>query len=209
MSSMTSSTRKYLQAGTSALVLAAALALAACGGSSTSTSSTARASASAAVGGAPGRAPGDPGGPGGRFAKVRECLQKNGITLPQRTPGQQPPAAGSRAPRQLPNGVSRAQFQAALKKCGGSPGGLVGRRAGLGSAQSKQALTKFAACMKDNGVTIPPPNTSGNGPIFDTRGLNTSSATFKAAESKCRGALPGAFRARPGGAGAPPGVPAG
>ena len=30
----------------------------------------------------------------GRFAAVRECLQKNGITLPQRTPGQRrPPGA--------------------------------------------------------------------------------------------------------------------
>jgi hypothetical protein len=61
--------------------------------------------------------------------------------------------------------------------------------------------------MRENGVSLPTPNTSGKGPVFNTKGLNTSSATFKSAESKCqsdlRGAIGGGTPAGEGG-GAPP-----
>ena len=60
--------------------------------------------------------------------------------------------------------------------------------------------------MRENGVNVPKPNTSGNGPVFDTRGLNTQSAAFRTAQSKCRGDLPGAFGGAAGG-GPPPGAP--
>jgi hypothetical protein len=145
---------------------------------------------------------------------VRECLQKNGITLPKFTPGKRPaPGTGGGFPggaggRTLPKGVSRAQYEAALKKCGGGLNGGAFFRGGAGHFNSpvvKQALAKFAACMHENGINVPAPNTSGKGPIFNTKGLNTSSATFKAAEAKCSSDLDGAFRAHPGGAGAPPG----
>jgi hypothetical protein len=58
--------------------------------------------------------------------------------------------------------------------------------------------------MRENGVKLPEPNTTGKGPIFNTSGLNPTSATFKAAQTKCSAALRGAFRAQPGKAGAPP-----
>ena len=137
------------------------------------------------------------------FAAMRECLQKNGITLPKRTPGQPRPggpggflggAAG--APR-LPPGVTRSQYEAAVKKCGGAA--FAGARGRLRSPAFKQAIAKFATCMRQNGVNVPEPNTSG-GPIFNTAGLNTESAQFKAAEAKCRADLPSAFRRRAGGA---------
>ncbi len=86
-------------------------------------------------------------------------------------------------------------------------GRLPGAGRGFNSARAKQALAKFAACMHENGVSLPAPNTSGKGPIFNTKGIDTTSATFKAAEAKCRGDLAGAFFARPG-AGAPAGSPA-
>jgi hypothetical protein len=63
---------------------------------------------------------------------------------------------------------------------------------------AKQALTKFATCMREHGVNVPTPSTSGKGPVFDIRGLNTKSATSKTAESKCSSTLRGAFRAHPG-----------
>jgi hypothetical protein len=98
--------------------------------------------------------------------------------------------------------VSQAQFQEALKKCGA--GNFSGRRRFSG-ATAKAALTKFAACMRENGVNLPAPNTSGNGPVFNTGGINTSGATFKAAEGKCRSDLQGAFGRRGGPPnGAPP-----
>jgi hypothetical protein len=199
--------------------LIACIGLAACGGSSKGTSTSANAaSATSTAQGAP-TGPTSPGGApgaaGGRFKAVRECLQKNGITLPQPTPGtRRPPGAGGllgagKAP-QLPAGVTRAQYEAALKKCGGGAGGrgaLGGGAARFRSPAAKQALAKFATCMRENGVKVPEPNTSGNGPVFNTTGLNTASAQFKKAQEKCGAALNGLAR-RPG-AGAGPGGAAG
>jgi hypothetical protein len=145
---------------------------------------------------------------------MRECLQKNGITLPQRTPGSGGPAgggfsgAGGGGP-QLPKGVTRAQYEAALKKCGGGNfrGGFGGpNRPGgnrINSPVFRQALVKYAACLRQNGINIPAPNTSGKGPIFSTKGLNSTSPQFRAAATKCRSVLIGAFRRPQGANGAP------
>jgi hypothetical protein len=179
------------------LLLLAALLLSACGSSgssSTTTSSSASASTSA-----PGPA---------RFAKVRECLKKHGITLPPIRPGGGPygPPGVLRkttGPR-LPKGMTRAQYEAAIKKCGG---GSFGRRRFFGGAARlknpafRKGLARFSACMRSNGVNLPPPNTSGTGPIFNIKTINTASAKFKAAERKCSREL---RTVRPGAPGTPP-----
>jgi hypothetical protein len=187
------------------VLLLASLGLAACGGSSSSSSTSANAAATSATG-----ATGATGRGAGRFTALRECLQKNGITLPKRTPGQRPQGGaggflgGGAGGPQLPKGVSRAQYEAAVKKCGG--GAFVGAGGRINSPGVKQALAKFATCMRENGVNVPEPNTSG-GPIFNTKGLDTSSAQFKTADAKCRSDLQGAFQR--GRAGGPPGAPGG
>jgi hypothetical protein len=173
------------------LVVLASFALAACGGSSKSSSSSASASASAPTS----TAHKTPGALGSRFTAFRECLQKNGITLPKFTPGQRP-SPGAHGPT-LPAGVSKAQYEAAIKKCGGT-GLFTGGRARFQSAAVKRALARFATCMRANGVNVPKANTSGKGAIFNSKGLNTSSAKFKAAEARCRVDLAGAFRGAPG-----------
>ena len=126
---------------------------------------------------------------GGRFTALRECLQKNGITLPKRTPGQRRPApaassAAARRPAAAQGRDARAvrsgdQEVRRRRRFAGAGGGR------LNSPAFKQALAKFAACMRENGVNVPAPNTSGKGPIFNTKGLNTTSPQFKAAETKC------------------------
>jgi hypothetical protein len=177
------------------LVLAAVL-LSACGGSSPTTSSGTVASAPSAT----------PGGGGGRFSALRECLQKQGITLPPRSPGA--PGArgllgsGSGQGPTLPSGVSRARFEAARTKCGGG-NVAFGGRAPNSPARTK-ALSAFAACMRSNGVNLAAPNTSGKGPVFNTSGVNTTSAQFKDAQTKCSSSLQGAFAGGRTGAGAPP-----
>ncbi len=202
-------------AATALVLLLACLGLAACGGSSSNSSTTTTVAAAAATATAPtstataptstgSAATGAPGG--GRFAAMRACLQKEGITLPQRTPGQRPkPGAGGflgggAGGQQLPKGVTRAQFEAALKKCsGGRPFG-----AGVRSRNPAfvQTLTAFATCMRQNGVNLPSPNTSGTGPVFNTKGLNTTSAQFRAAEAKCQSTLRSGFGRRRGTSGA-------
>lgn len=222
--------------------LLACLGLAACGETSKSSSSATNASASAAhpSGGstgtngsaAPGGGKGATGsggagsggagsgatgpsatGPGvARFRALRECLQKNGITLPKRTPGQRRPGGpggpggflgGGAGGPQLPSGVTRAQYEAALKKCGG--GTFAGRGARLKSPVYQAALSKFATCMRENGIDVPTPNTSGNGPVFSTKGIDTTSAKFRAAETKCAGVLRSTLRTGPRPGAAPPG----
>ncbi len=191
-------------------LLLACLGLVACGGSSSTSSTSASASAASATTG--GAATGASGPRAGRFSALRECLQKNGITLPKRTPGQRPPGGaggflgGGASGPQLPAGVTRAQYEAAVKKCGGAA--FVGAGGRIKSPAFKQALAKFAACMRENGVNVPEPNTSGNGPIFNSKGLDTTSPQFKAAQAKCSADLRGTFRRGPS-AGAPPGAPGG
>ena len=234
MSNIISALRKPA-AGVMAALTLACLGLTACGSSSgnstnaaatgasaTSTTGTSTAATQTSTNGA--AAQGNATGPGRqRSTAIRECLQKNGVTLPQRTPGSAGGGGflrggGASGGPQLPKGMTRAQFEAALKKCGGGNfgarfGGAGGRR--LQSPVFKQALTKYAACLRQNGVNLPAPNTSGKGPIFSTKGVNTSSPQFKAATAKCRSTLTSAFRRPPGAggtssaAGSPPaGAPA-
>jgi hypothetical protein len=195
------------------------LLLAACGGGSGRTSSSASTSSTGAKTGSNAR-----GQFAARAATLRTCLKKEGITLPERKPGkagEQRPggpfggggAGGQRGGFQLPKGVTREKLQAALKKCGGGFGG-AGRR--FGGARNAQQLTKFATCMRSNGIKLPTPNTSGKGAVFNTKGIDTTSAAFKAADAKCAKELrptsgaPGGQAGAPGavgGAGAPGGPP--
>jgi len=186
-----------------ALAALASVIVAACG-SSSSTSTNASANSSTGASGGTG-ASGPRGAGSARFSALRECLEKNGVALPKRTPGTRPTPGGgggvfgggaNGAGPQLPKGVTRAQYEAAIKKCGG---GLLGRPGRFNSPARTAALTKFASCMRSNGIDLPAPNTSGSGPIFDTKSLNTASAAFKAAETKCASDLAAGFR-RGGGA---------
>ncbi|HEY5285672.1 MAG TPA: hypothetical protein VIJ50_01035, partial [Solirubrobacteraceae bacterium] len=178
------------------VLLLACLGLAACGGSSSDTTSTganaastgsASGASSTGSAGSTSRTQGAPGaGRGsGRFTALRECLQKNGISLPKRTGSARPgggfvPGAGAGSGPQLPSGVTRAQYEAALKKCGGHLfGGGAARR--LNNPVFKAALSKYGDCLRANGIKLPAPNTSGNGPIFDTKGIDTASSQFKSA----------------------------
>jgi hypothetical protein len=126
-----------------------------------------------------------------RIAAVHTCLTKKGITL----------GSGGLAGAHLPKGMTRQQLLEAFESCGR---GLVGNRSGksrfkqgFDSARYRAVLTRFAACLRQNGIKIGEPNTSGKGPTFDTKGINTGSPQFKAAVASCRSALRGAY-AHPG-----------
>jgi hypothetical protein len=199
------------------VLLLACLGLAACGGSSKSSSTSTNAAATSTATGTTATTgttgttvPKGAKGPNvGRFTALRECLRKNGITLPKRTHGQRrtPGTAGgflggdAGVGPQPPKGVTRAQYEAALKKCGGGNFPGRGSRAHFNNPTVNTALVKFATCLRQNGVNVPSPNTSGKGPVFDTKGIDTKSAQFKTAETKCESVLSRAFRHEPGAGG--------
>lgn len=193
-----------------ALALAvAALVLAACGGSSSKTgsSTSARAGASAASAPAattptaPSATKTTPATPqAGRFAALRACIEKAGIPLPPLRPGTPPADVLGGGASKLPPGVSRAQLQAAVSKCtGGSQAGSGLAAGGLKSPAVKAALTAFTGCMRQHGVNLPPPNTSGKGPVFATAGLHASATQLHDAQLACTPALTRALRTQPGG----------
>jgi hypothetical protein len=168
-----------------ALILALALLLlSACGSSSKNSTSNATASAAASST----TTPAGQGKAGPRALALRECLQRNGVKLPPGTPG-----AGLLGPGgKLPPGVTATQLAGALKACGLA--GLAGRRLkfpalkklSLKSPEVQAALRRFSACMREHGVTLPTPNTSGTGPVFNTATLNTRTPKFRAAATACR-----------------------
>ncbi len=216
-----------------ATLVAASLGLAACGGSSSTTTTTTQTAANAAATGTTTGSTSTSGTSTGtsstgttgtgtsttgttagssaatRFAATRTCLAKKGITLPQRSAGTGGFLGGAGG-AQLPKGMSRAQFAEALHSCGaGFNGNHFGKR-GKGfknpfnNPRFHSVLARFAACLRQNGISIGEPNTSGKGPIFDTKGINTGSAQFKAATAKCRSTLLYALkpnRAQPGASG--------
>jgi hypothetical protein len=53
----------------------------------------------------------------------------------------------------------------------------------------QQAYIKFASCMRARGVSMPPPNIAGPGPVFDPRRIGTKSPHFASALSTCRAQL--------------------
>jgi hypothetical protein len=120
---------------------------------------------------------------------IRACLEKSGAIAKGAS------VAGSFALK----GPKRAQLQAALKKCSGGrfPGAAAGPAPGrVNSSAFRHALAGYSACLRQNGVNMPAPNTSGKGPVFSTKGVNTRSPQFRSATLKCRGVLISAFRAK-------------
>lgn len=196
--------------GTASLVILC-LALAACGSSSGTSAGTTSAASSG------GNAAGGHGS--STFATLQACLVKAGIKLqaptgkPPKGAGTStgtkptgPPAgggAGAGGFAKAPSGVSEAKYREALKKCGATN---FSAGTHLNSTAAKAALTKYEACMAGDGVTLPKANLAGGGPIFKVSKTETSSATFKAAESKCQSDLKGVLAAGTGaGAGGPGG----
>jgi hypothetical protein len=174
-----------------------ALALAACGGSSSANSATTTAAASTPGGGpAPGGGAANPA----RRAAIVACLRKQGITLPPGGPGGpgggpgRPGGGGGvfgpTGPRGPQSGTRGTALRAALAKCG-IQGGQLGNGRARNNPAFKARLTAFAACMRSNSVNLPPPNTSGSGPVFGN--VNRSDPKFSAAYAKCQSSLGGGF----------------
>jgi len=167
--------RRWL-AGCTGAALPLAMALAGCGASAT------RVAPAAAVPATPDAS---------SLAAVRECLAKRGIVLQPK--GGRSADHEAELLREKPAGISRKQFEAALRGCGvtlpsppqPAPDGSPYLR------RMKAVLERFARCMDDRGVEVGPPNTSGKGPIFTPQAGTVGSRRFRAALAFCRPLLVG------------------
>lgn len=191
-------TIRRLLAGAAFLTVSGSLV--ACGGSSSAGGVTTNAAAF---------------GPGGQLsASDRECLQKHGLNLRIGPAGGRPPTGtnaapptgatgttgttqtygappsgavigpqGSSGPTQMPENVRKA-FQA----CGVQPPsrGSAGSPPSVNSAAFRQSVSRYVACVKQNGYDLPAPNLSGNGPIFDESKVNRDDPKFQSASQKCQ-----------------------
>jgi hypothetical protein len=55
-------------------------------------------------------------------------------------------------------------------------------------------LVRFDECLRQHGVKIPAPNTSGKGPVSNFKGVNTASPQFREAQKKCFPAMRAALK---------------
>jgi hypothetical protein len=155
-----------------AAALLGCLALSACGGSTSHSSSASKGSASSSA-----KAAGV-----AHLASLRGCLRKHGVPI-----AGSDSAVGTKHGKpegiSRPKGVSEARYRAALSGCG------VTASRGSGSDSSDATLASFARCMRAAGIDLSNPNTSGRGPLFDTKGLDADGSKFKSASNRCRGEL--------------------
>ncbi|MGW0735750.1 hypothetical protein [Streptomyces sp. NPDC002851] len=85
--------------------------------------------------------------------KLRQCLRKHGIDIPDPKPGQDPRGLT------LDQGSDPAKFEKAMKKCGST-----GRKGGGKMTQAdKDKMLKYAQCMRKNGIDMPDPKFEGGG----------------------------------------------
>jgi hypothetical protein len=198
-----------------ALALAlGALVLAGCGGSGGGSSSTSESSPTAGSAESEASrsegfgAEGEKGGPG--IANISEeaktCLKEKGVELPEFKGGEGGPPSGE-PPEGAEGGPPEGGFggegsekmQKAFEECGVELGEFKGGPGGNGAPDAsspafKKQITKYAACVRENGYELAEPNFSGEGPIFEKS--ESESAAFKKASAKCQSLLGG-----PGGSG--------
>jgi hypothetical protein len=158
-------------AALAAAVALAALALAGCGGSSGTSSSKATGSTSAGSTATSTTAT--------QPERLRACLKRLGINVPSSV------STVSDLVGNPPKGVSRAQLVAAVQSCGGIGPGLANVKPRTSASAYTHAFVSFVSCMREQGVNLPAPNTSGKGPVIDLKGVDTTSAKYKAAAGKC------------------------
>jgi hypothetical protein len=83
----------------------------------------------------------------------------------------------------MPENVRKA-FQAcgiqapSPQAAGGSPD--------VNSNAFRQSVSRYVACIRQNGYDMPDPNLSGKGPVFDESKVNRHDPKFQAASQKCQ-----------------------
>lgn len=160
------------------VVVACAAALAACGGSDTSSGSTSSEGSSGSSSSSSAVNKQDTA-----QVKLSQCLREQGVDVPD--------TAGHGAFAQL-SPADRRKLEAALQgPCREFQSSAFGDSADPQGEEFLDALTKFAVCMRSNGVDVPDPvATDPQGPFAVLHSLDQSDPKVAAAASACQDKLP-------------------
>jgi hypothetical protein len=156
------------------------LALSACGGTAgdTGVASAAGGAAGASASAAPSAsASSDP-------LKFAQCMREHGIDMAD-------PETGGKVQIRIKS-ADKTKLEGAQKACGKymQGGGPFG---GKSDPKARDALLKFAQCMREHGVNMPDPQPGQNGFMFRKgQGVDPESPTFKTAQKACEKYMPGA-----------------
>jgi hypothetical protein len=122
--------------------------------------------------------------------KYTQCLRDNGIDVPDNpTPGG----------RRFGN-VDQAKLRKAQTACRKYQQAVVGNITPAQRQAFQDAFAKFASCMRQHGVDLPP-RTPGQGPPAGGAQINRNDPKVQAAQKACQSKLPQGGRGRFGGGG--------
>lgn len=121
------------------------------------------------------------------FEHLNTCLKSQGIADPESSAKAADvertiPALLGTAGVPVPNGVTKVQYEAALKRCGVNV--RVGR-VSITSPLLEQRIMSLRSCLVNNGFTLPPPDFPGPGPVLETAGIDLGSARWMATAMGC------------------------
>lgn len=122
------------------------------------------------------------------FGHLNACLKAHGIAHPEASTSaadaeRSIPALLGVAGIPVPDGVTNAQYEAALKRCGVT--NVHVGRSPITSALVKGRIASIMSCLARNGYTLPAPNFIGSGPVVDTTRIDVGSARWRATAMGC------------------------
>ncbi|WP_018656730.1 hypothetical protein [Actinomadura flavalba] len=160
----------------SGVVVAAALALAGCGGETreTGVASAAKGGTSASASARPTMNPED------ARLKFTRCMRENGVDVPD------PGSDKGKQFRVTEKDGDRGRMETAMKKCRSflEAGGLM---PDMNDPKVRDQLTKFAQCMRENGVDMPDPGADGG---IRIKGKPGDQPKMDRAQQACRHLMP-------------------
>ncbi|MFI0443964.1 hypothetical protein [Actinomadura sp. 6N118] len=118
--------------------------------------------------------------------KFAQCMRENGVNVPDPKPG-----TDRRDIRLGGKGIDRSKLEAAMKKCRPFLE-AGGRMPDLKDPKVRDAATKFAQCMRQNGVNMPDPGPDGSMKIPLGEGISQEKA--QKARKACSHLMPNGGR---------------
>ncbi|MFG2002758.1 hypothetical protein ACGFNU_26720 [Spirillospora sp. NPDC048911] len=115
--------------------------------------------------------------------KFAQCMRENGVNVPDPKPGT------DRRDVRLGKGIDRSKLEGAMKKCRPFLE-AGGKMPDLKDPKVRDAMTKFAQCMRQNGVDMPDPGPDG----FFKMPTGVSEEKARKAREACRGLMPNVGR---------------